>query len=254
MRRAFAVPVVIAVAALLVIAAGGAALAFVRPARPAAQAASLPADGHLTATLQVTSGTSLLSVGVANLGGTHGTLLQADTPASAPVHPELSETTAGTANHPGSPDAVLTLASGNNTGNNSRYTVAVTLNAAVTWRIVFAGGTERTVADLRGGRIAGLAFTAGSAVIDVTLPRPSGTVPILMTGGASQLDLRLPPAVPVQVTAGGGAGTVTLDGTAHTGVGGGTVFASPGWATAPARFAVVATAGAATISVTRYGS
>lgn len=257
MRRALAVPAAVAVAAACVIAAGGAALAYGRPGRPAAQTASLPADGHATATLDVTSGTTLLSVGIAGLGGTHGTLLRASTPGGAPVRPELRETTAGTTVRSGekepAADAVLTLASGTGHGGGG-YTVTVTLNAAVTWRIVVAGGTERTAADLRGGRIAGLAFTAGSDIIDVTLPRPSGTVPVLLAGGASRLTLRLPPGAPVKVTAGGGAGTVAVNGTAYAGVAGGSVFASPGWAATSARFDVVATAGAASISVTRYRS
>ena len=260
MRRVPAAVVAIALTAVAVIVAGGVALAVSGPSRPAAQVASLPADGHATATLDVTSGTTLLSVGVASFGGTGfggtgsgdtgGTLLTASTPDGAPVRPELRETSGGGTGRSGWVGAVLTLASG--AGRGGAYGVTVTLNAAVTWRIVFAGGTERTVADLRGSRLAGVAFTAGSSVIDLTLPRPSGTVPVLLAGGASQLDLRLPSGVPVQVTAAAGAGTVTVDGTAHTGVAGGSVFASPGWAAASARFDVDATSGAAAVSVTRW--
>ena len=51
-------------------------------------------------------------------------------------------------------------------------------------------------------------------------------------------------------TAAGGAGSVSLDGATHTGVAGGSVFASPGWASATARYDVAATAGAANVSVT----
>jgi len=68
--------------------------------------------------------------------------------------------------------------------------------------------------------------------------------------------LRLPGGVPARVIAAGGAGEVSLDGAAHTGVGGGSVFTTPDWAAgtpgAPG-FDVDATAGAARVSVTRWG-
>ena len=136
--------------------------------------------------------------------------------------------------------------------------ITVTLNAAVTWRLDFAGGTERTAADLRGGRVAAITVAAGSDIVDLALPRPRprGTVPVLLSGGASQFLLSLPGGVPVRVISAGGAGEVSLDGATHTGVGGGSVFATPGWtAGTPAapRFDVDATAGAARVSVTRRG-
>ena len=128
----------------------------------------------------------------------------------------------------------------------------------MTWRLDFAGGTERTAADLRGGRVAGITVAAGSDIVDLALPRPRGTVPVLLSGGASQFLLRLPSGVPVRVIAAGGAGEVSLDGATHTGVGGGSVFTTPGWAGAPGvpgapGFDVDATAGAARVAVTRWG-
>jgi hypothetical protein len=242
----YRIPVIIGGAALAVIVAGTTALAVGLPAaHPAAQAVSVPADGHATAVLEIESGTTLLSVRVANLGGTAGTLLRASTPDDAPVQPQ-ARVVRGDGRNEG---VVLSLAGSAGRGAG-QYAVTVTLNAAVTWRLVFAGGTQRTVANLRGGRVASLAFTAGSQVIDVTLPRPHGTVPVLLAGGASELMLRAPAGVPVRVTAAGGAGSVSLDGATHTGVAGGSVFASPGWASATARYDVAATAGAANVSVT----
>jgi hypothetical protein len=86
------------------------------------------------------------------------------------------------------------------------------------------------------------------------MPPPRGTVPVLLSGGASQFLLRLPGGVPARVIAAGGAGEVSLDGATHIGVGGGSVFATPGWAAGAAPgFDVDATAGAARVSVTRWG-
>jgi hypothetical protein len=130
--------------------------------------------------------------------------------------------------------------------------VKLTLNAAVSWRLDLAAGTERTTADLRGGRVAGISVTVGSDVVDLALPRPGGTVPIRLSGGASRFLLSLPGGVPARVSAEGGAGEVSADGATHVGIGGGSVFTTPGWAAGQAGFDIDATAGAATISVTRY--
>lgn len=260
----------VAVAAVAVTAT---AVAVSRPSAPASHVAAVPADGHSTAALDVVSGTRLLSVRVANLGGTSGTLLRATTPRGAPP-PRLRTSPAGATDRSGDNELVFLSAS------SGASPVTVTLNAAVTWRLDFAAGTERTVADLRGGRVAGISITAGSDIVDLTLPRPRGTVPIVMTGGASQFLITAPAGVPVRITAGGGAGEVSLDGATHVGVAGGTVFATPGWAarasgptrasgpagspgspgwsgtTGPpgaARFDVDATAGASRVAVTRWG-
>ena len=78
--------------AAAVVAAGGAALAVgvpSAPSHPPEQVVSLPADGHSGATLEIRSGTTLLDVKVANLGGTSGRLLRASVPGDAP-RPEIT--------------------------------------------------------------------------------------------------------------------------------------------------------------------
>ena len=239
-------------AAVLVIAAAGTALAVRDPGPVPGQTASVAASGQARATLRVTSGTPLLLIRVASAGAPHGTLIQARTPAGAPVRPQLKET--GGANDT-SVDLSLAGSGGGGSAGGSGgggYPVTVTLSRAVSWALVFAGGTQRTVADLRGGHVAVLLFTAGSDVIDVTLPRPGGAVPLIVAGGVSRLLVHLPAGVPVRVSAAGGAGEVTLDGTTQTGVAGGTVLTSPGWREAEPDVDVDATAGASQISVTRY--
>src|SRR5206468_1602406 len=106
-----------------------------------------------------------------------GTLLRVSTPDGAPVRPVLS----------GSRLIVLSLAAGVPPGHaqDSRHVVRVVLNSAVTWALDLASGTQRTMADLRGGTVTGVAVTAGSAALDVSLPRPSGTLPVLLAGGVS---------------------------------------------------------------------
>ena len=130
--------------------------------------------------------------------------------------------------------------------------ITVTLNQAVSWRLDFASGTMRTVADLRGGNIAAVTVTAGSDTIDLSLPQPRGMVPVRLAGGASQFRLSVPGGVPLRVTAAGGAGEVSVDSASYSGVGGGSVFATRGWSAATAGFDVDATAGAALLSVGRW--
>lgn len=224
---------IVAGAAVLLVAAGAAvALAVGVPSAPESHTSSLPADGRSSATLEVVTGTRVLDVKVGNLGGT---LLRASTPADAPA-----------------PD--LRLASGQVrlSAGGGTSAVTVTLNENVSWQLDFGGGTERTVADLRGGSVSAVSFAAGSDIIDLRLPRPRAMVPVRLAGGASQVLVSLPGGVPVRVTAAGGAGEVSMDGATYSGVGGGAVFATRGWAARGAGFDVDATAGAALLSVARW--
>jgi len=199
--------------------------------------------GGLTrAALKVTAGTPFLDVSMGRLGGT---LLRVSTPDDAPVRPVLS----------GSELIVLSLAGASAEHiQGSGHAVKVVLNSAVTWSLDLAGGTERTQADLRGGKVAGVAVTAGSAVLDVSLPRPSGTLPFLLAGGVSQFRLSLPGGVPVQVTVGGGASFVSVDDQNLTGVAGRTVLTPPGWAAATSRFDIDATSGFSQLTVSRWSA
>jgi hypothetical protein len=127
--------------------------------------------------------------------------------------------------------------------------VTVTLNAGVSWQISLDGGANRTDVDLRGGRLSGIAFNAGSSLVTLVLPRPHGSVPVQMVGGASDFQLSLPAGVQAQVTAGGGASEVSLEGQEHTGVAGGSVFATAGWVPGATGFDIDATAGVSQITV-----
>ena len=234
---------VVAIAAVVaaVAGAGGTALALTTSAP--SHAASVSRGGLTRAALKVTAGTPFLDVSMGRLGGT---LLRVSTPDGAPVRPVLSGSElivlslAGTSPAPGAPQG------------QPGYVVKVVLNSAVTWSIDLAGGTQRTQADLRGGKVAGVAVMAGSAVLDVSLPRPSGTLPFLLAGGVSQFRLSLPGGVPVQVTVGGGASSVSVDDQRLTGIAGGTVLTPPGWATATSRFDIDATSGFSQLTVSRW--
>ena len=236
---------VLAIAAVVaaVAGAGGTALALTTSAPSHAVSMS---RGDLTrAALKVTAGTPFLDVSMGRLGGT---LLRVSTPDGAPVRPVLSGSElivlslAGASAAPGAPPS------------QPGYVVKVVLNSAVTWSLDLAGGTQRTQADLRGGKVAGVAVMAGTAVLDVSLPLPSGTLPLLLAGGVSRFRLSLPGGVPVQVTVGGGASFVSVDDQNLTGIAGGTVLTPPGWAAATSRFDVDATSGFSQLTVSRWSA
>jgi hypothetical protein len=235
---------ILAIAAVTAVAAGagGTALALGGPASP--HVAAMSRGGLTRAELKVTSGTAILDISTGRLGGT---LLRVSTPDGAPVRPVLSDSGLVVLSLDG------TAPSGPGTGRqDSGYAVKVVLNAAVTWGLDLAGGTQLTKVDLRGGKVAGIAVMAGSDTLDMTLPRPAGTLPLLLAGGVSQFLLSLPAGVPAQVTAGGGASFVSLDDQHLTGVAGGTVVTSPGWAAATSRYAIEATSGFSRLAVSRW--
>jgi hypothetical protein len=233
--------IVAVVAAAAAVAAGGTALGLT--VSSSSHVVSLARNGRTAAALKVTSGTPVLEVGVGNLGGT---LLRASTPDGAPVRPVLSS---------GPGLITLSLAGAAHDQGSARangYAVDVVLNSAVTWNLDLAGGTDLSRLDLRGGKVGGIAVTAGSDVLDVTLPRPAGTLPFLLAGGVSQFLLSLPGGVPAKLTVGGGASYVSVDDQNLTGVAGGTVLTPPGWAAATSRFDIDATSGFSRLTVSRW--
>jgi hypothetical protein len=99
------------------------------------------------------------------------------------------------------------------------------------------------------GQLRGADFAAGSSRITMRLPRPRGTVTIMLAGGASQVSLATPAGVPARLRLDGGASTATLGGRNYTGIAGGTVLTGPGWTSAVDRYDIDAPAGVSTISV-----
>jgi hypothetical protein len=205
------------------------------PAAALPHVAILAANGHAGATLRIISGTPALIIGVADLGLT-GTLLRVSTPAASTA-PVLR--TAGGAGNP-----VVSLSSA------KASAITVTLNSAVSWQLDLAAGTTRTIANLAGGRLAGIAVTKGSDVIDLTLPRPAASVTVRLAAGASRLQIDLPSGVPARVSTTAGAGEIALNGQSHVGVAAGSVYSTPGWAPGAAGYDIDATVGAARITVT----
>ena len=79
------------------------------------------------------------------------------------------------------------------------------LNVSVPWDIEIRGGTSRLIADLRELRLGSLSLEGGASHVEVVLPAPTGTVPVVVFGGASNVVIRRPNGVAARLRVGGGA-------------------------------------------------
>ncbi len=202
---------------------------------PGPRTVSVPATGQRQVTLAVLSGAAAVTVISADIPGE---LVRASTPANSGIRPQLVS----------SGGRVQVFLDG--TGQNGPSTVSIQVSSAVSWQLQFSGGASQTVLSLGHGKVSGIDFTAGSSLIQMTLPRPAGTPVITLAGGASQVSVTLPGGVLARLRLYGGASTATLAGVTHTGIAGGTVLVPPGWGSAVDRYDIMAPAGVSDVSVT----
>lgn len=195
---------------------------------------TLAATGQRQASLAVLSGAASVTVSAAAMPGR---LVRAWTPAGSSIRAQLVQAD-------GRVQVFLT-----GTGQNGPDAVWIQVSSAVTWQFQFSGGASQTVVDMAGGKVSGVDVTAGSSVIDLTMPRPYRTVTITLAGGASQVSLTVPAGIPTRLRLYGGASVATLAGSTYHGLSGGTTLASAGWASAVNRYDVQAPAGVSMISV-----
>jgi hypothetical protein len=113
------------------------------------------------------------------------------------------------------------------------------------------GGVKAGVFDLGAARVDQVDFAGGAARIDLTLPRPDGTLPIRLSGGVNRFEVSTDRGVPVRVRTRRGAGQVKLDGRTDDGVARGASFLSPDWAGSQNRIDLDAVAGVGTLRVGR---
>jgi hypothetical protein len=136
-------------------------------------------------------------------------------------------------------------------GERGDAAVTVLLNADVRWSMRITGGVKAGVFDLGAARVDQVDFAGGAARIDLTLPRPDGTLPIRLSGGVNRFEVYTDQGVPVRVRTRRGAGQVKLDGRTDDGVARGASFLSPDWADSENRIDLDAVAGVGTLRVGR---
>jgi len=199
-----------------------------RPSEPAGSWKTSPRP--VAATFVVAGGVPVIRLRTADLGAE---LYRVDTPGGTPqVTTQGGQIRLSLADPPGRVD--------------------VTLAAGVRWDLKIGGNVDLSTIDLTGAVVHAVDLTGGASHVDLTLPRPDGTLIVRMTGGVGRFDVHSAQHVPVRVRVGSGAGRVVLDGLRHDGVAAGALFTPDRWAGAVNRVDVDAAAGMSALTVASY--
>ena len=131
----------------------------------------------------------------------------------------------------------------------SRSGGEVTLNAAVPWEVEVRGGAYKVEADLSGLKLTSFVLTRGLSDVDLTLPEPSGVVPVRLTGGASEVNIRRPAGVEARLSMIGGVSKLTFDEQSFDAVGGKLRLRSSGYDSVSDRYEIEVSGGASKVTV-----
>jgi hypothetical protein len=123
------------------------------------------------------------------------------------------------------------------------------LGTRVPWRIEFRDGVSRLASDLRGLGLGSFEVEGGASRVELRLPRPSGSVPVCLRGGASHVAVHRPEGVAARLRVSGGVTNLYFDGR-HLGVVGDEVeLRTPDYDDASDRYDFAVTGGANNLTV-----
>jgi hypothetical protein len=125
----------------------------------------------------------------------------------------------------------------------------VVLHPAVAWELVLRGGLSTLEAELSAGTVTRIDVSGGCSDVEIELPKPLQTVPIRISGGASQLRLRRPADVGVSVAVSGGIASLRLDDRTFEAIGGSARLETAGHDRESPGYDVVVSGGAANVEV-----
>lgn len=125
----------------------------------------------------------------------------------------------------------------------------VTLNPAVPWEVEVRGGAYRIDADLEGLGLISFVLKGGFSDCVLSLPEPSGVVPVRLSGGASKAIIRRPAGVEARLSVKGGVSKLNFDEQSFDAVGGKVRLQSPGYEAASDRYEIELSGGASEISI-----
>lgn len=121
----------------------------------------------------------------------------------------------------------------------------------VAWTIDLSAGADSVDADLSAAGVTGVVLDGGARSIELTLPRPDGTVPIEQRAGADHLVIHLPDGVGARVTVTSGAGGAQVDGTSTQGIGAGTVLTTEGFDEVDDHYEITVAGGLGNLTIDR---
>jgi hypothetical protein len=152
-----------------------------------------PLDGRTTAGFEMLAASHQVTVKTQDLGDNLYKITTADDSGMIPS-PAISA------------DRVqLNLTQKDHGGNRD---VTIVLSSKVLWSLRFTGGSDEQLIDLTGGRTSEVNLVGGGRRVELTLPKPTGTVPVNVTGGLDELLVNSTTNAPVRVTVQAGAKTV----------------------------------------------
>jgi hypothetical protein len=224
------------VAAAAVVAAGTIYRLVFDPGTPGSHTIAAPLGGRKKGELELATAAETVTVTGADLGDD---LFQVITPESGDPIPLATIRGERT---------TVTLAS--NRGE-AASAVEIRLNSRVTWRLLLTGGAKAQAVDLSAGNLSGLEVGGRATRLELTLPKPAGTVPIRLRGGLDELVMHAPQGVLARVKVTKGASTVALDRLKRSKVAADTTFTPNGWAQAKARYDVVVAESIGTVKLDR---
>ena len=130
-----------------------------------------------------------------------------------------------------------------------KRTAEVTLNPAIPWQIEFHGGLFRLDADLSVLELGSFEVTGGASGVAVTLPRPSGTIAVRVSGGASDVTIHRPEGVAARIRVGRGVSKLAFDEQRFGAIGGETRLQTIDYDGAADRYDLEVTGGASKLSI-----
>lgn len=133
--------------------------------------------------------------------------------------------------------------------DSRKHSEEVTVNATIPWEIDVRGGGAQTNADLSGLELTSLVLKGGISELTLTLPEPSGVVPIRLFGGASKVSIHRPAGVEARLSMKGGASKLTFDEQSFDALGGKVRLQSPGYDEASDRYEIEVSGGASELTV-----
>jgi len=177
---------------------------------------SAPLDNRSTASFEMLAGATSVHVTIGELGDD---LYRISTPDDAGILPDPSIR---------DDDVKLQVSKD---GNGIGGEVEVVLAAKVRWQLRFSGYAETQVIDVSGGQVSGVEMVAGAKQVQLTLARPTGTVPLKINGAVDNLVLKSPSGNPMRIKLGGGAQTVVAGSRTLKDIAAGSTLTPKGWNT-----------------------